>query len=100
MKIDLTSKSDQIPISKLTSLLKLIASGAMKEVEEQADRLTESMTTTATANAAVVANLEAVATWHEKEQERMENVIALAQGKNCQYLQLLPLRDDLPYGSK
>ena len=80
LKIDLTSRSDQIPISKLNSLLKLMASGTMKEVEEQTDLLTESMTTTATANAAVVTNLKTVATWNEKEQERMEDVIAL--GKN------------------
>ena len=47
LKIDLTSRSDQIPISKLNCLLKLMASGTMKEVEEQTDLLTESMTTTA-----------------------------------------------------
>ena len=60
LKIDLTSKSDQIPISKLNFLLKLMASGAMKEVEKHTDLLEVSMTTTATANKAVVTSLNTV----------------------------------------
>ena len=50
LKIDLTSKSDQIPIPKLNALLKLMATGAMKEVEQHTDLLEASMTTTAEAN--------------------------------------------------
>ena len=80
LKIDLSSKSDQIPISKLNTLLKLMASGALKEVDEKADLLSESMTTTATANKAVVTSLNTVAVWNEKERERLEDVIALAKG--------------------
>ena len=39
LKIDRSlSKSDQIPIPKLNALLKLIATGAMKEVEGDAIR--------------------------------------------------------------
>ena len=49
LKINLSSKSDQIPIPKLNALLKLMATGAMKEVEECTDLLEASMTTTATA---------------------------------------------------
>ena len=69
LKIDLTSKLDQIPISKLNTLLKLVASGALKEVEEHTDLLTESMATTAgaTANKVVVTSLNTVATWNGKE---------------------------------
>ena len=33
LKINLSSKSDQIPIPKLNALLKLMATGAMKEVD-------------------------------------------------------------------
>ena len=57
LKIDLGSKPDQMPISKLGTLLKLMATGAMKEVEECTDLLEASMTTTAEANKAVVASL-------------------------------------------
>ena len=58
MKIDLKSTSGQMPITKLATLLKLVASGAMKEVEEPADLLQLSMETTATANAAVATGLD------------------------------------------
>ena len=80
MKIDLTSKPDQMPISELNVLLKLMASGAMKEVEECTDLLEASMPTTATANKAVVTGLSTVALWNEKERERLEDVIALSKG--------------------
>ena len=67
LKINLSSKSDQIPIPKLNALLKLMATGAMKEVEECTDLLEASMTTTAEANKAVVTSLNTctVAIWNE-----------------------------------
>ena len=48
--MNLKSKADQIPIAKLNTLLKLMASGDMKEVEECTDLLEESMTTSTTAS--------------------------------------------------
>ena len=48
-------------------------------MEEHTDLLTESIATTATANKAVVTSLNTVATWNEKERERLEDVIALAK---------------------
>ena len=45
LKIDLGSKLDQIPISKLNTLLKLMATGATKEVEDVIVLLEASMTT-------------------------------------------------------
>ena len=49
MKINLESKSGQIPMSKLKALLELMATGATKEVEDVTDQLETSLTTTATA---------------------------------------------------
>ena len=46
LKIDVSSKSDQIPIPKLNAPLKLIGHNAMKEVEECTDLLEASMATT------------------------------------------------------
>ena len=88
LKIDLKSKADQISIPKLNTLLKLMASGAMKEaeLEECTDLLEASMTTTATANKAVVTSLSTVAVWNEKERERLEDVIALQKGNIINFL--------------
>ena len=80
LKIDLKSKPDQTPTPKLNALLKLMASGAIKEVEECTDLLEASMTTTDTANKAGVTCLSTVAVWNEKERERLEDVIAQAKG--------------------
>ena len=80
LKIDLKSKSDHVPIPKLNDILKLMASGAMKEVEECTDLLAASMMTTATANNAAVTSLSTVEVWNEKERERLEDVIAQAKG--------------------
>ena len=80
LKINLSSKSDQIPIPKLNALLKLMATGAMKEVEECTDLLEASMTTTAEANKAVATSPSTVAAWNEAERERLEDAIALAKG--------------------
>ena len=44
------------------------------------DLLEELMTTTATANKAVVTSLNTVAVWNEKERERLEDVIAQVKG--------------------
>ena len=85
MKIDLTSKSDQTPIGTLNSLLKLMASGAMKEVGEHADLLAESMATTATANAAAVTSLESVANWNEKEREKRTDLIDLNKNSSANF---------------
>ena len=41
--------------------------------------LTESMVTIATTNAAIITSLNTVATWNEKEQEHLEDVIALGK---------------------
>ena len=85
MKIDLDSKSDQIPISKLKTLLKLMATGATKEVEDVTDLLGASMTTTAEANKAVVTNLNTVAVWNEKERLRLMDAVALAKGNSANF---------------
>ena len=50
LQMNLKSKADQMPIAKLNTLLKLMASAAMKEVEECTDLLEESMTTSTTAS--------------------------------------------------
>jgi hypothetical protein len=80
LKIDLGSKSDQIPISKLNTLLKLMATGAMKEVEECTDLLEASITTTAEANKSIATSLNTVAVWNEKERVRLVDAIALEKG--------------------
>ena len=79
MKIDLGSKSDQIPIPELNTLLKLMATGATKEVEDVTGLLEASLTTTAKANKAVVTSLNTVAVWNEKERLRLNDAIALAR---------------------
>ena len=85
MKIDLDSKSDQIPISKLRSLLKVMATGATKQVEDVTDLLGASMTTTAEANKAVVTSLNTVAVWNEKERLRLIDAVALAKGNSANF---------------
>ena len=75
LKTNLKSKSDQIPISKLNALLKLVATGAMKEVEAKTKMLKESIETTATANAAVVTDLKSIDTWNEAERLRLEDML-------------------------
>ena len=85
LKIDLKSKPDQTPTPKLNALLKLMATGAMKEVEQHTDLLEASMTTTAEANKVVVDNLNTVAVWSEKERLRLTDAIALAKGNSANF---------------